>query len=329
MSWLLTDEEFALASEGTRRGDVTPALYAFLRRVVTALTRGGGLAPALSPTGRWDEEAIGEVLQGWLSERLLRGGLARAFQVSASPGALSRYLERALRNWLVSKSRTKGRPRLLARTRRLLDEGATYRKFVDASTPLDQWWGLATWESPTPYMGREEEVVKAAFSVGDLAPLRYTAGSTLTDPVISNADLARLLSGILESVGALLTLRHFDAALRGRFAYAYHEGEEPLEVIEEPTDQVTPLDTIEARLTAREILFELSGRQVAVLRDRTEGRLTLEDLARRHSISRGTVDNELRRASAIIRAHLLDDSQAETVLENLFEIAFEEDGGRA
>jgi hypothetical protein len=329
MSWLLSDEDFVIASEGMRRGDVTPALYAFLRRVVAALARGGGLAPALSPTGRWDEEAVGEVLQGWLSEGLLPGGLARAFQVSASPGALSRYLERALRNWLVSKSRAKGRPRLLARARRLLDEGGAYRKFVDASTQLDQWWGLATWESPTPYMGREGDLVKAAFSVGDLAPLRYTAGSTLADPIISNADLDRLLSGILETLGALLTLRHFDAALRGRFTYAYHEGEEPLEIIEELTDQVTPLDTIEARVTAREILFELSGRQVAILRDRIESRLTLEDLARRHSVSRGTVDNELRRASAVIRTHLLDDSQAETVLETLFEIAFEEDGGLA
>ena len=327
MSWLLTHQEFEQASDAMRRGDVTPALYAFLRRLVAALTRGGALAPALSPTGRWDAEAIEEVLQGWLADRLLRGGLARAFHVSASPAGLSRYLERALRNWLVSKSRAQGRPRLLARARRLLKEGASYKTFVESSSPLEQWWGLAAWEDPSPYQGADAGIVKAAFSLGEFAPLRYTAGSSLTDPVISSGDLDRFLAGVLEVVDALLTLRHFDAGLRGRFAYAYDREEEPLEAVDEPTDEVTPLDALEAAVTAREILTELSGRQVVILRDRVESGLTLEELAARHSVSRGTADNELRRAGAIIRAHLLDDSQADRVLETLFEIAFEGDGG--
>jgi hypothetical protein len=326
MTWLLTDDEFALALEAMRRGDVTPALYTFLRRVVAALARSGALAPPLSPTGRWDEDAIDEVLHGWLTERLLPGGLARAFQVSASPRVLSRYLEAALRNWLVSKSRARGRPRLLARARRILEERPEYKRFVEARSVLDQWWGLARWESPTPYQGPESDLVRAAFSVGEFVPLRYTAGSRLADPVISNADLDRFLRGVLEAAGGLLTLRHFDVALRGRFAYAYHEEVAPIELRDDQAEQLTPLEEIEARATAREILSELTGRQVAILRERVERRLTLEELASLHSVSRGTVDNELRRASAVIRSHLLDDSQAEAVLEALFEIAFQNGG---
>lgn len=328
MTWLLTDQEFGQASDAMRRGDVTPALYAFLRRLVAALARGGALAPALSPTGRWDAEAIDEVLQGWLADKLLRGALARAFHVSASAAGLSRYLERALRNWLVSQNRAQGRPRLLARARRLLEDGTNYKRFVDSSSPLERWWGLAAWENPTPYQGADAHIVKAAFSLGEFAPLRYTAGSSLADPVISSGDLDRFLTGVLEALDALLTLRHFDVGLRGRFAYAYDRAEEPLEAVDEPADEVTPLDALEAAVTAREILIELSGRQVAILRDRVEGGLTLDELAARHSISRGTADNELRRAGAIIRAHLLDDSQADRVLETLFEIAFEGNGGR-
>jgi hypothetical protein len=328
VSWLLTDDEFLDAANGMRRGQVSPALYSFLRRVVTALARGGGLAPALSPTGAWDEDAFDEVLHEWLSDRLLPGGLARAFEVCTSPGALSRYLERALRNWLVSKSRSRHHPRLLVRTRTVLKEDSEFRAFVEASTPADEWWGLHLWDSPTPYQGTDSDLVKWAFSIGEFAPLRYTAGSRLADPVISNADLRRFLKGVLEAAGALLTLRHFDIALRERFAYAYDQEPQPLSRIDDEAGEVTPVDVIEVEATAREVLIELTSRQVAMLRGRVSEGLGLEQLASRHSVSRGTVDNELRRAAAAIRTHLLDDSRAEEVLETLFEIAFEEAGRR-
>lgn len=327
MSWLLSEAEFELASQAMRSGDVTPALYAFLRRVVSALARGGALAPALSPTGRWDEGAIDEALQGWLSEKLLPGGLARAFQVTNSSRTLSRYLEQALRNWLVSQTRTRGHPRLLSRARHLLEEGTAYHKFVDASSAQDRWWGLAGWTSPSPYQGPDDELVRAAYAVPDIALLRYTAASKRADPVISNADLDRLLTNMLQAIGRLLTLRHFHAALRGRFAYAYHGTEEPLELIEEPADVVTALETIEIEATAREVLLELTGRQVAILRDRINEQLTLDQLATQHAVSRGTVDNELKRAASVIRVHLLDDSHLSAVLEKVFEFAFEATGG--
>ncbi len=325
MSWLLTQEEFADASTAMTTGDVTPALYGFLTRLVSAVAR-SGLAPALSPTARWDDDAIQEVVQSWLGEVLLEGGLARSFEVCRSPKLLSRYLERALRNWLISKSRERGRPRLLARTRSILGEGPDYRKDRGAASPLDEWWSLANLRNSGPYQGPDSKLVKAAFGVGDLEPLRYSAGSTIADPVISNADLDRLIKGLLEATGASLTLRHFDAALRGRFAYAYVEETQPLELTEDHAEESTPLQALEINAAVKEILMELSGRQLAILRDRTVEELTLEQLADRHSVSRGTVDNELKRAAAAMRRHLLDDSHAREVLERLLEIAFLDSG---
>lgn len=322
MTWLLSDDEFAFAAGAMRRGEVTPALYGFLKRVVMALARGGGLAPALSPTGKWDGEAIDDVLHDWLSERLLPGGLARAFEVAASPRVLSRYLEKAFRNWLVSKARSRGRPRLLVRARTILRTDPEFRAFVEAPVPADEWWGLDQWDAPTPYQGSDADLITWAYSV-DFTPLRYTAGSRLADPVISNPDLERMVRAILERAGSLLTLRHFDIALRGRFAHAYEDEPQALEGIEREEDKLTWSDVIEVRATAREVLMELTKRHVEILEGRAFG-LTLDQLASRLSISRGTVDNDLRRAGAIIRAHLLDDSRAEEVLESLLEIAFEE-----
>lgn len=325
MSWLLTEDEFADAAAAMTTGDVTPALYSFLTRLVRAVAR-AGLAPALSPTGQWDDDAIEEVLQSWLAESLLGGGLARSFEVSRSPKLLSRYLERALRNWLISESRERGRPRLLARTRVILHEGPDYKKDRDARSPLDEWWGLAKWCNPSPYQGPDSELIKAAFGVGDLEPLRYSVGSSIADPVISNNDLERLIKGVLEAMRGLLTLRHFDTALRGRFAYAYEEETRPLELTDDRIDEPVPLQALEIDAAVGEILIELSGRQLAILRDRTVEELTLEQLADRHSISRGTADNELKRGAAAIRRHLLDDSHAKTVLERLFEVAFVDSG---
>ncbi len=321
MSWLLTDEEFAEALTALEAGDVTSMLYGFLTRLVRAVAR-AGLAPALSPTGKWDDDAIEEVLQAWLGESLLEGGLARSFEVCRSPKLLSRYLERALRNWLISKSRERGRPRLLARARAILEESPSYRKDRKANSPLDQWWGLAEWRDAAPYQGPEAELVKAAFSVSDLEPLRYSAGSSIADPVISNSDLERLMLGLFDSTRALLTLRHFDTALRGRFAYAFEEGTRPLELRDDSIQEPVPLETLEIDEVVGEILIELSGRQAAILRDRMEEELTLEQLAERYSVSRGTANNELKRAGAVIRRHLLDDSHAERVLERLLEVAF-------
>jgi hypothetical protein len=324
MSWLLTDEEFGAADNALREGEVTPALFTFLRRLVAGIAQGSALAAALSPSGRWDGEAVDEVLQGWLAERLLPGGLARAFQVVRSPRLLSRYLETSLRNWLVSKIRSRGGPRLLVRTRRLLADRDEYRRFQEGPSPLDDWWGLGSWEQPSPYVGGDRDLVAAAFGVGDLEPLRYTRGTRLSDPVLSSTDLVRFITGVFERVEQMLTLRHFDITLRGRFAYSYQLPDVPLASWEEPQADELESAPSDLEASAREILAELTGRQVEMLQARAVERTTLDELARRHGVSRGTADNELRRAANIIRRHLLDDANYEAVMERLIDIAFRE-----
>lgn len=318
MAWLLTDTDFARAAAAVREGEVTPELYAFVWRLVYATTRPPRVAPALSPAGQWNEEAIEEVVQGWFEGRLLRGGLQRAFDRCANPAALSRYLEEALQNWLRSEARKRQRPRLLARARKLLDENPDYEIYRPATRWFDALWGRRGLINPEPHSGPVAELVRAAFSE-DVTILRHAGDRA--DPVISNPDLIRVLHAVFAAAGALLTLRQVDEVLRLRFAHAYVEEVAVADIGEVAGETAAEIATVDAEVAAMRALARLSERQLDVLHGRIIRRETLEQLAAHHDCSRGTIDNEFRRAGEIIRDVISDDANRDDVLEKILEVA--------
>jgi DNA-directed RNA polymerase specialized sigma24 family protein len=62
-----------------------------------------------------------------------------------------------------------------------------------------------------------------------------------------------------------------------------------------------------------------------MLKERADG-ATLEELAEIHGCSRGTADNELKRASAAVRRHLAPDESQERALDILLALSFSERG---
>jgi len=131
----------------------------------------------------------------------------------------------------------------------------------------------------------------------------------------------------MTSTAALLTLDHFDMVLKERFAFAYAGATVDLAAVEEPsTDELQPGEKLRIEESAREILAEVSERQLAILRDKLREGLTLEQLAARHEVSRGTADNELRRVDAVARAHTLDDERFDEILEMVVDLASSEGG---
>lgn len=320
MSGLLLDAaEFTRAREGVRRGEITPELYAFLGRLVSVAQRTRTLAPAPVPGGRWDDrDAVAETVQAWLAESLLEGGLLQAFDVCLTPSALSRYLERALRNWLISRVRRAAGPRLLERAVELLDGDEAFVALREARAVAERWWGLAAWEDPQLFAGGDEAVISAAWALGDFALLRYPS-SERSDPVLGGEDLRRFLQGLLDRVGQGLSGAHFDAAFRARFSYAYASA--PVALHEAP--ELADGSEVEASVTAREAalvaLGDLTERQLQVLLERPEA--TLEELAARLGVSRGTVDNEWRRALLKVREAAASDTSFDAVLENVIELA--------
>lgn len=318
MAWLLTDSEFDQARDAVRRGDITEPLYAFLWRLVAATGRSRALAPALSPTGRWDDDAAAEVLQGWLEGSLLRGGLLRAYDRCATSQQLSRYLEAALHNWLRSAARAKHRPRLLQRARQILRDDPAFHDFEPSTRWLDTLWGMADWDDPPPFLAPDQPLIAAAYAL-PVELLRFSAKSDRADPVISNDDLWRLLEHLFATANSLVSLRQIDRVIRARFAHAYITEVDPDLAAEPAAPEAAVLDDMVAAETAREILERLSRRQLEMLRGRAHG-ATLEQLAESGECSRGTADNELRRAAAIIRGAVADDADIDTVLEKLLEM---------
>jgi DNA-directed RNA polymerase specialized sigma24 family protein len=321
MTWLLSDSEFDGAREALDRGEITRELYAFVARFVRVVAATRTLPPSLSMTGRWDADGLEETIAGWWEERLLTGTLRSAFDRCMSPRILSRFLETSLRNWLIDRMRRSGEPRLLARSGVLLAGDAETFKSFSSGSGLDVQWGLAAWDEPTPFVGSVDELLHHVYALGDFELLRVGDQSERAEPVISNQDLHRLIHGLLDATGQLLTLRQLDAVLRGRFPEAFSRSEPVAELPEAPSDELPPPDEIAALQVARQLLARLSRRQVSMLVGRYLRSATLEQLAEEHGCSRGTADNELRRAHGIIRQGLSSDDDRSQVLKKLLELA--------
>ena len=159
------------------------------------------------------------------------------------------------------------------------------------------------------------------WALGDFSLLRYPS-SERSDPVLSTPDLHRYLTGLLERVLQGLSGRHLDASFRRRFAYAYAPQSVGLDEAEELSGESSPADDVAVADAARVALAELTGRQVRVLIERPQG--TLEDLAARLGVSRGTVDNEYRRALVKVRDAAPTDAAFDRVLETVLLLASEE-----
>lgn len=319
MSLLLSDQEHAQARQTFARGQLTPAAYAFLGRLLVAAEASSGLAPSAAVGGRWDTEGIEETRQAWLEESLLRGGLQSAFDRCATPRAFSRYLERALRNWLISRSRTAHGQRLLERARQLMSqEEEIFELFVDAPEPARRWWGLRGWTDPPPWQQPESVLLAHAWALGDFAVMRFGPRATNHDPVLSTPDLLRFLSGLLERVEHLLSVSLIDGVLRSRFDLGQHAAES-LEVAAEVADPADVADLTLVQEAADVAIVSMTGRQLGILRDRPGS--TLEELATQYNSKRSTVDNEYRRALIVIREAAPAEELFEAVLEKVLEIA--------
>lgn len=319
MSLLLSEGQFAHAREAAHAGTVTNEFYVWLGRLVAVTQATRTVAPAPVPGGRWDDpDAVAETVQAWLEESLLRGGMLQAFDVCQTPRALSRYLERAMRNWLVARSRRRNGPRLLERAAELMGAEPLFALLRDHSAIAERWWGLAEWQHPELFAGSDQEVVAATWALGDFALLRYPS-SERSDPVLSTPDLRRYLADLLERLGQGLSGRLLDLSFRARFSYAYAAPNVALDEAAELSDPSSVAEEAQIADAAHVALAALSGRQLRVLLERPSG--TLEELAERLGASRGTVDNEYRRALLKIREAAPADDAFDAVLENVLLLA--------
>jgi DNA-binding CsgD family transcriptional regulator len=300
-------------------GEIDGELYCLLHRLVSVLVFGARLAPAYSPSGRWDRESLEDALHGWIARRLLStNALLAAFDLAEEPRPFLLSLERNFRHYLENSKERGELDNLISRSGTLLREDEEFREWIPQRRPSDSWWGLGEWESPEPFQGGDSELVSLAYSLGPMPIFRYSQSVERASPVLSTETLREFLRRLFIASGRLLTISHLAVVYRDRFDV----GASPeIELREEHSDAVIEegapdADSVQAAAAA--LVAELSPRQLEAIALRAEGK-TLEQIAEALGVSRGTADNALRSAAPLIDKHCVDGITRDLMLEKLLD----------
>jgi hypothetical protein len=300
-------------------GRIDDDLYRLLLRLVRGLVFRGGLPPAWSPTGKWDREAAEDAAHGWIVRRLLQtNALLAAFDHASAPTPFFRSLERNFRHYLENERERGEIDNLVSRAGALLRDDDRFRGWIHQAQLSDSWWGLADWDDPAPYQGNEDDLVSAAWGVGEVVLFRYSHTVERASPILATDELGRFLAELFGQVRALLTLRLLAVVFRRRF-----DLDEPrhLEVGAEAIDRVAAPEEADEQVVldaALGVAAELTPRQADVLLRKHAGD-SLDAVAAVLGVARGTVDNELVRAGTIIDRHAADATTREAILEKLLD----------
>lgn len=296
-----TQQEFELWREAFQTGRVMPGLVSFVNSIAASGVASRMLG-GLSPEKKWTPEVLKDAVGDFWSERLLRGTLEKAFEKTDGPGPFGRYLEQALRHMLIDAKRATHAPRLRARVRKILTEGE-FTRFSEQTDPGEELWGLNGDETAEVrrYGGDEASLLTHLHALG----LEETVqgGSDRAAVVISNPELSRLLRGLFERVRCQLTLYELSDAFRQRFVSHYppgiiHDEEMTWEIRADGSD---PAEMVDVKEIAGRVLARLTERQVVVFVERFRDNQTLEQIAAANECSRGTADNEIKRACEVVR----------------------------
>lgn len=302
-------------------GVIDADLYGLLRRLARVVVFGGRLAPAYSPTGRWDAEAIEEALHDWISSRLLQtNALLAAFDLAPHPRPFLASLEQNFRHHLENARERGELGNLIARTGELLREDPGFTDFIPRRRTSETWWGLSGWSEPDPWQGSDETLLSLAFSLGEVPIFRYSQSVERASPVLSTATLRQFLTDLLTAAGALLTIAHLAVLYRRRFDLGPPiavelEGSEGEEVAGEEAEAPEE-EWVAGAATA--LAAELSERQLGAILASHRG-LTLEEIGAELGVSRGTADNALRSAGPLIDKHCVDGVTRGLILEKLLD----------
>lgn len=310
----------ALRERYRATGEIDEELYRLLLRLVRGLIFRGQLPPAYSPTSRWDGEGADEAAHGWIIRRLLQtNGLLAAFDHASAPRPFFLSLERSFRHYLENERERGEIDNLLGRAGGLLRDDDRFREWVPQARPSDSWWGLPGWTDPNPYQGSEDALLREAWAVGEVRLFRYSHSVERASPVLATDELGRFLQILFERVGALLTLRLLAVVFRRRF-----DLNEPttLEIGEEEVERLPAQEEnseeVEALAAALAVAAELTPRQAEVLLRKGRG-ASLDAIGQALGTSRGTVDNELKRAGVSIDRHRGEFATRVAVLEKLLD----------
>lgn len=259
MTWTL--EELA---EEHQREVIGTGLRDLLTRVV--LSTAPTYPPAeYSQSWTWDQAALEDVLQDWVTTRLLdRGDLARIMSTARSLGALRRILTVSFSQFLINGRRKSAAANVYKRTLDCLKSDPRFQQIGKAHRPQDQLWCLA--EGPSDrYVGTLEELVRHSqqLSDDDIQVVRYGPHSLKSSPILRNPQIPTFLLHLFKGARGALELSEIAQIMRHRFnlvMMAPSELDSSIEALDS-----SPLRTIAAEEIADSVKCRLSQDDQSIL----------------------------------------------------------------
>jgi hypothetical protein len=322
----VTDERLRQLRQLHRRDRaIPPDLYDLLRDVAGKFVGLRLLPPPYAPYGRWDAEAVDEILQAWLTDRLLgRGHLQRMLDQAASAPALKAMLERSLRQHLIAQKSRSQLGNTYRRALKILESDSDFAIYSDSAQRHQVYWGLATWSAPPLYAGDEPMLLAHAWSLGEFKTVRYRNDAKKLPPVLPGEELKRFITGLLVAVAECLTLSQVMRVMERRFdlgeiAIEELSGDEGATIAKDAADELA-LEEV-----AIYLLAELTPRQADVISGRgTE--MSLEELAETLKCSPATIFNEEKRINALISREADNPEEARELLKMIADLLYMRSG---
>jgi hypothetical protein len=312
----LSDDEFNDFKRRFRAGEFPPELYDKLRQLVRAAIFGPRpISRSDAPHRVWNDQSVEDAFHGWLERRLLRGGLAAAFDRCSAARPFLNYLEEGFRSYLKNERARSETANLYRRTTELLTEDGAFREWQPG------WWGLAGWSSPEPYQGSDDDIMRAAWQTGDYKLELYGPHVERLDPILKREDLKRFVVALLELVGRLLERGHIAAALKHRFnldgVRAVPLGE--IDIDDVPERPGSDVDEEAVELAAREILEELDFDDTEILFRRLRG-ANLAAIAEAFNVSTSKSHKDWDRIRRIVKNHESYNAPVVRIVEKLLDL---------
>jgi hypothetical protein len=322
--------EFDQLIEEHARERVGQGIYGLVVDTVRAVAVGRGYPPSYSPTGRWDEDALTALAHDWLTRKLLGlGHLEHLLLSNETARGFRKGLELAFTDFLVGQKKRTQLDNLFRRARLILQSDVRFRQ-TSGGTSASANWALTEWQDSEPFGGSDGDLIAAGLEVGGVEQIRYRSDAQKLSPVLSDEHLAAFLEGLLRNVGAPISLERMMLTLQYRFDLQNDEEvsvDRPMSEDGGPSttvgDMIRAPDSVEESVLldvlVDEVLALMPTRQQWILVEYARPGATLTSVADRVGCSKSTVDNELRRALALIRRAVDSPDEAEAVYGRLLE----------
>lgn len=296
----MTDAQIRDAARRVRCGEPPPdPVIDVLRDAVRASLSKIRLPDALSPYGHFGADVHEDLLNDWLTARLLvGGGLLKLLDRAADARGLRAMAEQNFYQWLLN-----ARPRSYSQNiyRRMVDKlGENSDRFHvvhHAQRRQHQGWALVEQGSPPLFAGTDDDLKAAATAAGHISLVRYSPNAKKLDPLVSTPELMRFCEVVMRQTAAAHTPETLLRALATRLELAPVHADSIEELAEAGSElgaeEVDVDESIDLRDTAIAVIAQILNPRVAEVIVATERRGEQgKDLAERLGVSPATVASD-------------------------------------